>query len=154
MEYRLRAALGVRRPEPPTHLIELLMLQRQIEMFAGVAASSMPTVNQFFTHQSFPLKSWRSSLRSSLTHLLSSSARVKLPGRNSSFTDWDQSNTHTSKYREGFKLEDLKSDGYEGKAAKDPRMGDSEIHLTEDRSTTHEQLNGTSLGPVVTSLHR
>lgn len=49
---------------PPTNSVRKLMLHREIEMFAGVAASSMPTVNQFFTHQNSPLTSWRSSLKS------------------------------------------------------------------------------------------
>ncbi|MCJ1379010.1 hypothetical protein MMC17_002109 [Xylographa soralifera] len=138
----------------PTWNIGYVLLWAQIEMFAGVAASSMPTVNQFFTRQNFPLRSWRSSLKSSLTRLLSSFARVKSLNRNSSFTDWGRSNTHISKDPEGFRMKDLKSNGYEHKAAKAPRMGDSQIHLTEDIPITQEQLNDISFGPVVTGRHR
>jgi len=159
MEGRLRFALGVRRPSsprpPPTiSSVKELMVHRQIEMFAGVAASSMPTVNRFFTRQNFSLTSLKSSLKSSLTYLLSSSIREKLPDYNPSFTDWGGSNTHTSEDREGCRMQDLESDGCDRKAAKAPRVGDSQIHLTQDISVTQEQLDDASFRPVVTARHR
>lgn len=105
------------------------MLYRQIEMFAGVAACSMPTVKLFFTRQDFSLGSWRSSLKSSVTHLVGSFARVKLPDYN--LMGWGGSNTHTFDNRRGSRMTDLESDGCERKAARTPPVGDSQIHLTD-----------------------
>lgn len=120
-------------------------------MFAGVAASSMPTVSQFFTRQSLSL----TSLKSTLTHLLSSSsARMKLPENSPSFTDWGGSNTHTSEDREGCRMKHLGPDGCARKAAKAPRVGESLIYLTHDISITQEQLDDASFRPVVTDHHR
>ena len=94
-------------------------------MFAGVAASSMPTVNQFFTREKFLFKSWRSSLRPRLTHLLSRSRSVKLLDYYPSFTNWGGSKTHTSEDREGFRMNDLELNSCERKAAKAPQVEDS-----------------------------
>lgn len=102
-----------------------LMMHRQIEMFAGVAASSMPTVKQFFSRQNLSLTSWRSSVKFRLSHLLSSSVRVKLTDENPSFTDWGGIDTHAPEDHEGLRMKDLESDGYERKAAKARRARDS-----------------------------
>lgn len=119
-------------------------------MFAGVAASSMPIVSQFFTRQNLSL----TSLKFSLTHLLSSSARMKLPDYSPSVTDWGGSNMHTSEDREGCRMKHLGPDGCERKAAKAPRVADSLIYLTHDISVTQEQLDDASFRPVVTGHHR
>lgn len=97
-------------------------------MFAGVAACSMPTVHQFFTRQNFSLITWTSSLKASLTHLLSGYSREKLPDHNPSFTEWGGSNTHTSVVKaERFRMKSLEPGA---------RVGDSQIHLTQDISIT------------------
>lgn len=116
-------------------------------MFAGVAASSMPTVHQFFTHQNISLMSWTSSLKSSLRHLLSSSAQERLPDYNPSVTEWGGSNTHTSEDRERFRMKSLNQDGSERKAAKAPKAGDSQICLTQNISITQEKLRDASSRP-------
>ncbi len=116
-------------------------------MFAGVAASSMPTVYQFFTRQNTLLMSWTSSLSSSLTHLLRSSAREKLPDHNPSVTEWGRSNTHTSEDRERFRMKSLNPGGSERKAAKAPRAGDSQIRLTQEISIIQERLRDVSSQP-------
>ena len=111
------------------------MLIRQVEMFAGVIASSMPTVKQFFSRQIFSLTSLNFS---SIRHLRSRSARVKLSDDDPSFTGWGGSNTHTSEGREGFRMKGLESDGYKQKVEKAPRVRDSKIYLTRDISDTQE----------------
>jgi hypothetical protein len=111
-----------------------LTLSRQIEMFAGVAASSMPTVHLFFSHRKFPLWSWHLSVISSLLRLTSRSNGEKIPGEN------DQPgsggvNMHSFGNGEGFMMETVKTDGRE------PGMvGDSQIYLTHDVTVTEEQL--------------
>lgn len=129
------------------------MLYRQVEMFAGVAASSMPTVHQFFTRQNFSLASRWSSLKFSLAHSPSRSTQVKLPDYNPTSKDWVGSSTHTSKGREGTRRQDLESDGCERNAVKASRMGNSQIRLTQDISITQEQRDDASLRPVVTDRH-
>ena len=111
-------------------------MQRQIEMFAGVAASSMPTVHQFFTSQNTSLMSWTSSLRSSLTHFLRSSSREKLSDHYHGATEWEGSNMHTSEDRERFRMKSLNLDGSERKEAKTPWAEGSQIRLTENLSIT------------------
>lgn len=111
-------------------------MHRQIEMFAGVTASSMPTVKQFFTRQDFSLMSWTSSVKSSLTHLLSSSAREKLDDDNPNSTNWGGSKTHTLEDHEAFRMRDLKAGSCERKTVKAHRTGDSQIYFTTDISVT------------------
>ena len=129
------------------------MLHRQIEMFAGVAASSMPAVNRFFTRRDFSIRSWRSSLKSSLRHLLSSPAREKLSDRNSSLTGWGRSNMHASEDGEGSRMKVLGLDGCDRKTVKAPRVGDSQIHLTPNLSVTQDRLDDSSFRHVVTGCH-
>lgn len=108
-------------------------MHRQIEMFAGVTASSMPTVKQFFTRQDFSLMSWTSSVKSSLTHLLSSSAREKRDDDNPNSTNWGGSKKHPVEDHEAFRM---KSGSCERKTVKAHRTGDSQIYLTTDISVT------------------
>ncbi|MCJ1400967.1 hypothetical protein MMC11_004178 [Xylographa trunciseda] len=137
----------------PTWGIGYVLLWAQIEMFAGVAASSMPTVNQFFTSQNSLITSWRSSLKHSFTHLLTGSTREKLPDHNSNFTDWGEGSTRISKGSEGMRMKDLKSNGYERNAVEAPRMGSSQIRLTQDISVTQEQLDDTLFRPAAAGRH-
>ena len=122
-------------------------MQRQIEMFAGVAASSMPTVHQFFASQNMLLTSWTSSLKSSLTHLLRNSAREKLPDHNPSVTEWGSSNLYNSEDHERLRMKSLHPDGSERKPAKPTRTGDSQIRLTQDISITEAHLPDASSQP-------
>lgn len=137
----------------PTWKVGYVMLWSQVEMFAGVAASSMPTVHLFFTRQNFSLASRWSSLKSRLTRSPSSSAQVKLPDYNPSSKNWAGSSTHTSEGRKGTRRQDLESDGCERNAVKASRVGNSQIRLTQDISITHEQRDDASLRPVVTDRH-
>ena len=107
-----------------------------------------------FTRQNISLTSWTSFLRSGLTHLLSGSARVKLPDHNSSFTDLMGSKPHALADREGVRINDLESDGGERKAAKAPRMGDMQICLIHDVLVTQDQLNDARFRPTVVGPHR
>ena len=118
-------------------------------MFAGVAASSMPTVNQFLTRQNLTLMSWTSSLKSSITHLLSSSKLVKLSDNDSNITAWGRGNTHNSETHGAFTMKDLKSNDDVRKAAKISRMEDSQIRLTHDISVTEHSLDEASFKPVL-----
>ena len=147
MGCRLRFALGVSNPALSYGFVRELIIQRQIEMFAGVAASSMPTVRQFFAGQNISFLSWTSSLKSSLTHLLRSSAREKLPDHNPSVTEWGRNNLHTSEDHERFRMKSLNPDGSERKPAKPTRAGDSQIRLTQDISITQEHLPAASSRP-------
>lgn len=110
------------------------MMQKQIEMFAGVAVFNMPTVHQFFIRQIILPMSWISKMKFNFTHLLSSSAREKFSDHNPSVPGWDRNNTHTSEDRERFKMRNLNPNGYERKAAETPRVGDSQIRLTQEIS--------------------
>ena len=111
-------------------------MERQIEMFAGVAASSMPTVHQFFASQTISLMSWTSSLRSSLNNLLRSSTREKLSDHNYNITELGRSNLPIPEDRERFKMKSLNPDGSERKVTIVPRAEDSQIHLTQNISIT------------------
>lgn len=139
--------MGVSHPALSYGFVRELIMQRQIEMFSGVAASSMPTVHQFFATQNILLTSWSSSLKSSLTHLLRSSAREKLPDHNPSATEWGRSNLHTSEYHERFRMKSLNTDSSEHKPAKPTRAGDSQIRLTQDISITQDDLRDASSRP-------
>lgn len=136
------------------NVIRGLILHREMEMFAGVAASSMPTVHQFFVRRNFSLTSWGSSLKSRLTHLLDSSAREKISYNDPSFTGWGRSDTHTSGDSERFKMRDLESDGCKHTTTKAPRAENSQIHLTQDISITQEPLDDASFKRAETSRYR
>ncbi|CAD6566657.1 MAG: hypothetical protein ASARMPREDX12_008782 [Alectoria sarmentosa] len=135
----------------PTWNVGYVSLWAQVEMFAGVIASSMPTVKQFFSRQIFSLTSLNFS---SIGHLRSRSARVKLSDDDPSFTGWGGSNTHTSEGREGFRMKGLESDGYKQKVEKAPRVRDSKIYLTRDISNARESLDNAPSRPVVIGRHR
>lgn len=104
-------------------------------MFAGVAASSMPTVKLFFGRQNFSLSSCGSFLKAGLTRLLGRSVTIPLDNR------------------EGHKMEDLESDGCERKAAKTSPVEDTQIHLTQDSSFTEEELDDAAFGLLVTGRY-
>ena len=104
-------------------------------MFAGVAASSMPTVHQFFTRQNFSLASKWASLKSSLKYQPNSSTQIKLSEHNPGATRWAESNTRTFEDGEGTRRQDLESNGYGPETVKSPRMGNPDIHLTRNMSS-------------------
>lgn len=115
------------------------MLHRQIEMFAGVAACSMPTIAQFFSSKNISLTDWGVSLRSSLKNLLNNSTPEKVPDNNASYKyrniDWGRSKAQASAGREGDRMA----------VAKGGRKEDSQIHLTQEVSVvTQEQLGDPS----------
>ena len=88
-----------------------LNLARQIEMFAEVAASSMPTVFQFFHRQYLSLVSRRSILEIIFSRPLRVSARIELPELDPSFPNWDSDRKiHSSSHRELIKMKELKLD--------------------------------------------
>ena len=147
MGCRLRFALDVSNPALSYDFVRELIIQRQIEMFAGVAASSMPTVRQFFASQNISLPSWTSRMKSSLTYLLRSSAREKLPDHNPGVTEWGRNNLHTSDDHERFRMKNLNPDGSERKPAKPTRAGDSQIRLTQYISVTQDNLPTASFRP-------
>ena len=86
--------------------------------------------------------SWISSLKSSLTHLLSSSPSEKITSYDPSFLERPGSNRDIPE-DQGYKLKDLEVDGRKRKAAKPHQPGDSQIYLTEDISIISEQVNET-----------
>ena len=104
-------------------------------MFAGVAASSMPTVRLFFSRQNFSLSSCGSFLKTGLT---------RLPGR-SIIRPLDN--------REGHKMKDLESDGCEPKAVKASPVEYTQIHLTQDSSVTQEELDDAAFRLLVTGRY-
>ncbi|PQE16342.1 hypothetical protein CJF32_00006214 [Rutstroemia sp. NJR-2017a WRK4] len=118
----------------PTWKVGYVLLWAQIEMFAGVAASSMPTVHKFFSHRNFSLWSWQPSLKASLLRLASRSKGEKLP------TDSDRpvggAIMHSSGNGECFMMKAVKRDGLEREM-----VGDSQIYLTRDVTVTQEQLS-------------
>ena len=152
MECRLCFAVVVRRSFLASSVRELIP-HRQTEMFAGVAASSMPAVNQFLTRQNFPFTSWTSSLKSSVTRLLNSSTQLKLSDNNSDVRGWAKGDTHTSDICEGFKMKNLKLSRDECNPAKTSRIEDSQIYLTHDISITQHKLDEASFRPVVSGLY-
>ena len=104
-------------------------------MFAGVAASSMPTVKQFFSRQNFSLSSCWSSLKTGRTRLLGRSITRPLDNR------------------EGHKMKDLESDGCERKAVKASPEEDMQIPLTQDTSYTEEELDDAAFRSLVTGRY-
>ena len=117
---------GRKTTSPFSSSIRELSLHREIEMFAGVAASSMPTVRLFFSHQNYSLSSYGSSLKTGFMRLLGRSV------------------TRFLNNREGRKMKDLESNGRERKAAKVSPAGDT------DSSFTQEELDDAAFRLLVT----
>ena len=122
-------------------------------MFTGVAVSSMPTVKQFFSRQDFSIIASGSSLKSSLSHLLSSPARGKFPNDGHSFTAWGTRNSEPFKHHEELRMRDLEPIYGQHKVGKVPREEVSQIHLTQDISVTRESLEEVSSKPAASSRH-
>lgn len=154
MGLRLRFSLVVRCSASPIispRSVRELMLHRQVEMFAGVAASSMPTVHQFFARHNFSLRAVKwSSLKSILIHSPFGSAKEKLRDSDQSLTEWSKNSKHPSKGRKGTKKNDLESESYERKTS---RLENSQIRLTRDVIVTREPLNESSFRSVNTDRH-
>ena len=126
---------GRKTTSPVSRSARELSLHREIEMFAGVAASSMPTVKLFFSRQNFSLRSCRSCLKTGLTRLLGRSITRPLDNR------------------EGHRMKDLESAGWEHKAAKASPVEDMQIHLTQDSSYTQEELDDAAFRLLVTGQY-
>lgn len=80
-----------------TWKVGYVLLWSQIEMFAGVTASCMPTVRQFFSRQEL-LKSWGSSLKRSIirSSTRSSSNADQLPGHVATLREYESKTTKNS----------------------------------------------------------
>lgn len=96
-------------------------------MFAGVAVSSMPTVNQFLSHHNVSITSWTASFRNSLSQLLNRPSREKISEDNICLSDVDRSKKQASQDRKVFGMSDQESSAYKPKIAKIPRMENSRI---------------------------
>lgn len=130
-------------PTDTTWKVGYVVLWTQIETFAGVAASSMPTVHQFFSQWSFSLASWKSSLKSNLIHLPGRNKREKLsddhqPG----FTAWPGDDVGGSRGHKGARMNGLDLTAYDRLEPGNPRVADpeSQIHLSHFITVTREQL--------------
>ena len=117
---------GRKTTSPFSSSVRELSLHREIKMFAGVAASSMPTVRLFFSHQNYSLSSCGSSLKTDFTRLLGRSA------------------TRLLNNREGHKMKDLESNDCERKAAKVSPAG------ITDSFSTQEELDDAAFRLLVT----
>ena len=98
-------------------------------MFAGVAASSMPTVHQFFNRQNFSLASLWSSLKSRLTHSHTNGTKTKLPNDLPGFLELS----------EGGKVVRTKDPMYDASGRKLHKASSTQIHLTQEILITQEQ---------------
>lgn len=119
-------------------------------MFAGVSASSMPAVKQFFRRQNFSPRSWKWALKSNST---SRSAREKITERSPRFMELG-GDTHAAKASAESWAKDLESGGGERGWVKASRPEGSQILLTRDISVIQEQLSDASDIPVVTAYLR
>lgn len=117
-------------------------------MFAGIAASSMPTVHQFFTRQNFSLGSRWSSLKSSLLHSQSNAAQNKLSSHHPSFMELGGGSIQSS---EGCKQSKRKDVEHDARGRKAKTASSTQIHLTLDISVTEERQNDASPRPEVTN---
>ncbi|KAI9656910.1 MAG: hypothetical protein M1821_003549 [Bathelium mastoideum] len=112
----------------------------QIEMFAGVTASSMPTVTQFFSRQNFSIASWASSLRSNITRLLSLSEQAsgKRPAEDELIVRvWGRSNWQAYGDDKPLRMKNLISGGYKPPMpTRTTQASDSQVELTRTASAT------------------
>ncbi|KAL9609613.1 MAG: hypothetical protein Q9167_005637 [Letrouitia subvulpina] len=116
-----------------------VLLWAQIEMFAGVAASSMPTVHQFLHRQNISVVAWISSWKSNLTRTRSSSAHGRLPDDNKFVLNQSRSvSRKTSEAYQDFRTKSVEMENRHGKASQDSWTGDSQIRLTHDISVSRE----------------
>ena len=109
-------------------------------MFAGVAASSMPTVHQFFVRKNFSFLPWKLSFWSSSSRFLSrlrGSNREKASCDSATFTDPTVRGWASS---EAYRLEDVEKEGPKDKTAASVQTEDSQIHLTRDVFVTREAI--------------
>ncbi|CAD6444964.1 62363eee-ebac-4559-95b9-02bf3d28c070 [Sclerotinia trifoliorum] len=120
-------------PSDATWKVGYVLLWTNIETFAGVAASSMPTVHQFFSGWSFSLASWKASLKSSLIHLPGRNKREKLSGDHQpGFTAWPGDDVGNSGGHKGIRMNELDLTAYDRVEPENPRVADpeSQIRLT------------------------
>ena len=107
-------------------------------MFAGVAASSMPTVHMFLAGRKFSLVSWRPLAKLSFRRLLNISTRENLPEHNANLANLRGRGTAGPENVCETQMTSLSSDDYERKEAKIPQSGDSQIYLTHGISVTRD----------------
>ncbi|MCJ1462825.1 hypothetical protein MMC07_001428 [Pseudocyphellaria aurata] len=115
-----------------------VQLWGQIEMFAGVAVSSMPTLNQFLAHHDFSISSLRTGFRNSLAHLLRRPTREKISDENLVCGDLERGKRQALKHRKAFGMSDLESSDYMPSVVKIPQMENSQIQSTQDTSVAQE----------------
>ena len=90
---------------------------------------------------------WTSSLKSSFTHLLGSSAREKLSDQDSRFRAWEESKPHGPGTSEAYSMDTADQDGFKPQTANASVIGDSEIRLTQDITVIRENRSNASFGP-------
>lgn len=105
-------------------------------MFAGVAASSMPTVHQFFKRQNFSLASLWSSLKSNLLHSHSNGTKTKLPNDLPGFQELSEGGFQRSKGHKGI---GKNNPDYDASGRKVNKASSTQIHLTQEILVTQEQ---------------
>ena len=108
-------------------------------MFAGVAASSMPTVHQFFVRKNISLFSLTSSLKSSFKQLRSGSGQEKLSDHDSRSRGREDSNLHGSGTCVVHGKDTADQVDFDRK-----NMGDSQIRLTQHITVTQEKRSHAS----------
>jgi hypothetical protein len=126
-------------------------------MFAGVAASSMPAVKQFFSQKPFSLSTWGSAIKSKFARFSSKSSFSRFsdnssrPEKNASYAstpsikDWRGTNNsrfHESEVQGGFGMDDLEANRELIQAPRASKLlrssrvqsenWDSRIHLTQE----------------------
>ena len=99
---------------PPRSVREII-LDRQVEMFAGVSASSMPSVYQFFIRHNLSLAAKWWSLKSIFMGSSTSSTKVKLRDRDPNPAESGRNSTHMPGRYKGTRRNDLELDDYEPK---------------------------------------
>jgi hypothetical protein len=114
-----------------TWKVGYVLLWSQVEMFAGVTASSMPSVRQFFSRQE-RLMSWGSSLRRTFIggSSRSSSNPDELPGHVATLQPYQSSTTKTfGVATEKSGDDDLEAGGHDSQA---PMNRDSASSMVKD----------------------
>lgn len=118
-------------------------------MFAGVAASSMPTVHQFFHRRNISLLSLGVSLKTILTNLLPISSRGDLSDKSHHYSYRGEGKLKISTDYKAFRMRDLESGDGERKTARKGRSTESERHITRDTSIAQEEMDEALFSPAV-----
>ena len=127
-------------PSPIRHWMTRLILLRMVEMFAGVAASSMPTVSQFFTLKAPMFASQAGALKSSLASLFSSSSQEKSRAK-SEVTGLSHSAIQASWESKRYSIGDIESAHPKAEDSRHSSLPHSQILLTKDVVISEEEKN-------------